>query len=179
MVYTSNVFVWQSDLFYLQWKTNTDSENKAVTILPRKPPAERVVSMGWIITFHADDNEGMSALLCSSVLCLSTLLLNCEQNGSYWLLQFSRGGLCRVLCLTFHSPVEHGRCCWGSSHNEHHKCAATRGRVMETVNLKVTRPRRFWRVLLKNGCNRYPLWATKQRHTIGNRRNTSERDCIF
>lgn len=60
-----------------------DSDNKAVHILSKKPCTERAVSLDWIITFHADDNGEMSALHCSFALRLSTLLLNCEQNGSY------------------------------------------------------------------------------------------------
>lgn len=60
-----------------------DSENKAVHILQGKSCSERAISLGWIITFHADDNREMSALHSSPALRLSTLLLNCEQNGSY------------------------------------------------------------------------------------------------
>lgn len=99
------------DITFYSQNICMDSKNKSVHVLQRQSCSERALSLGWIITFHADDNREMSALRSSPTLHLSTLLLNCEQNGSYWLLQFPRGGLCPVLCLTFHSPVEHGRCC--------------------------------------------------------------------
>lgn len=85
-----------------------DGENKAVHILPRKPPAESAVSLGWIITFHADDNGGMSALHRSSSLHLPTLLLNYLQNESYRLLQFPQRWPLSVICLTFCSPGDDG-----------------------------------------------------------------------
>lgn len=136
---------------FLKPTANMDSENKAVHILPRKPPAERAVSLGWIITFHADDNRGISALHCSSVLRSSTLLLNCEQNGSYWLLQFCQRW--PLSCLMFDLPFT----CWTwkmllrkCTHWTTYKCSATTDNELETSNLKVTCPRRFSRVLLKN-----------------------------
>lgn len=49
--------------------------------LPRESYAERTDSLGWIFTFHVDDNRGMSARCCCSVLLSSTLLL---RTCTYW-----------------------------------------------------------------------------------------------
>lgn len=117
--YTHPMYLcWHLHHFYAQWTANMDSENEAVHILPRKPPAERAVSLGWIITFHADDNGGMSALHRSSSLRLPTLLLNYLQNESYRLLQFPQRWPLSVICLTFCSPGDDGKRGW-DVHNEH------------------------------------------------------------
>lgn len=66
-------FCGESDLLHTQQTDKMKGENKAVNILPRMPPAERAVSLCRIITFHPDDNGGMSAraeaLLCVCLHC--------------------------------------------------------------------------------------------------------------
>lgn len=127
-------FCWNQSVFTPREQPAWTAWTKRAYFARKGSHRDRAVSLHWIITFHAADNGEMWALLCRSVLHSSTLLLNCEQNGSHWLLRFSRGGLCPALWLTFHSPVELERCLPVSVYNEHHKCSAAGGTALRAVN---------------------------------------------